>query len=55
MRILKIMVVARVRCRDDHPPTSSSGVVSLSIPANMERQGILVFYQWKKNGMGVAT
>jgi hypothetical protein len=48
MRILKIMVVARVRRRGDCPPTSSSSVVSLFIPANMGRQGIIVFYQWKK-------
>jgi hypothetical protein len=46
-------LVAYVRRRGDRPPPSS-GVVSLSILENMERQGILVFYQWK-NGMGVVT
>jgi len=36
--------LARVRRRSDRPPPSS-GVVSLSIPANIEGQGILVSYQ----------
>jgi hypothetical protein len=35
--------VARVRCRGDCPPPSSSGVVFMSILADMGRQGILVF------------
>jgi hypothetical protein len=44
--------VARVRRRGDRSPPSLRG--GMSILEYMRRQGILVFYQWKKR-MGVAT
>jgi hypothetical protein len=37
--------VARVWRRDDHPP--SQGKLEMVYLANVERQGILVFYQCK--------
>ena len=41
-----MIVVARVQCRGDRPPPLIR--YGMSIYSNIGRQGILVFYQWKK-------